>query len=71
MGSEFCTIILFDVKNLKLQILVKFHRRMLREHAQEAFMDHKKYITELIPSERLLIYSVKEGWDPLVQFLGV
>jgi hypothetical protein len=24
-----------------------------------------------VPPERLLVYDVKEGWDPLCEFLGV
>jgi hypothetical protein len=35
---------------------------------------HKKFqrkLEESIPEERLLIYNVKQGWDPLIPFLGI
>lgn len=32
---------------------------------------HNERIKKLIPSNKLLIFDVKEGWGPLVEFLGV
>ncbi|GJJ14852.1 hypothetical protein Clacol_009120 [Clathrus columnatus] len=32
---------------------------------------HNEYIMKLIPSEKLLVYDVTEGWQPLADFLGV
>ena len=35
------------------------------------FQQHTEAVKALIPSERLLVYSVREGWGPLCDFLGV
>ncbi|KAL4886175.1 hypothetical protein BJY04DRAFT_213709 [Aspergillus karnatakaensis] len=32
---------------------------------------HNTEIVSRIPADRLLVYNVKEGWDPLCRFLGV
>jgi len=37
----------------------------------EAFNAHNDAVKALIPAERLLVYEVKEGWEPLCAFLGV
>lgn len=37
----------------------------------KAYEAHNEQVIEAIPSERLLVYDVKEGWDPLCEFLGV
>ena len=40
-------------------------------HTQQEILDHNERIKQLIPPEQLLIYEVGEGWDRLVEFLGV
>jgi hypothetical protein len=35
-----------------------------------AYEDHVDAVRECVPAERLLVFSVREGWDPLCQFLG-
>jgi hypothetical protein len=42
-----------------------------REHAIKVFNEHNAEVKATIPPERLLVYSVKEGWGPLCRFLGV
>jgi len=42
-----------------------------RQHAIEVFEQHNEEVKKHTPSERLLIYEVKEGWEPLCEFLGV
>lgn len=32
---------------------------------------HTAQVQRTIPSDRLLIFNVKQGWDPLCKFLGV
>jgi len=32
-------------------------------------LEHKAYIQRVVPKERLLIMSVKDGWAPLCKFL--
>lgn len=36
-----------------------------------AFKDHEEEVKRTVPPDRLLVYSVKEGWEPLCEFLGV
>jgi hypothetical protein len=37
----------------------------------EAFRRHTAEVEWAIPKDRLLVYDVKEGWEPLCRFLGV
>jgi hypothetical protein len=49
----------------------------LREHMQDRaymtdyFRRHTEEVKRIIPPERLLIYEVGQGWEPLCKFLGV
>lgn len=42
-----------------------------REEAIEAFERHNEEVKRCIPDERLLVYDVKQGWQPLCEFLDV
>src|SRR5215213_1326524 len=42
-----------------------------REHCQAVFAQHNQAVQEAIAPERLLVYDVKQGWEPLCAFLGV
>ena len=35
-----------------------------------AFEQHYKRIKRVVPKERLLVYDIRDGWDPLCRFLG-
>lgn len=37
----------------------------------EAFVAHTETVKSVIPADQLLIYEVKEGWEPLCDFLQV
>jgi hypothetical protein len=37
----------------------------------ESYEAHNKAVRDLIPPEQLLVYQVKEGWEPLGKFLNV
>lgn len=39
------------------------------EHAIRMFNQHTKEVVDTIDPDRLLIYNVREGWEPLCQFL--
>jgi hypothetical protein len=39
------------------------------EHAIRMFNQHTKEVVDAIDPDRLLIYDVREGWEPLCQFL--
>ncbi len=41
------------------------------ERAMELFEEHNRVILQSIPSERLLVFDIAEGWGPLCDFLGV
>ena len=42
-----------------------------REHAINVFRAHNKEVSRTVPAERLLVYDVNQGWEPLCNFLGV
>lgn len=42
-----------------------------KHHAIEVFNRNNEEVRRRVPQERLLIYEVKEGWEPLCEFLGV
>jgi hypothetical protein len=42
-----------------------------REYMVDYFERRTEAIKSEVPPERLLVYSVKEGWDPLCAFLGI
>ena len=61
---------------------VRFVYRLLRRrtfggkeqnsaHATAVFAAHNEAVKRTVPPERLLVYEVKEGWEPLCRFLGV
>ncbi|KAF8518515.1 hypothetical protein BU17DRAFT_90840 [Hysterangium stoloniferum] len=55
----------------KTFVFDKYHEGRLETHAQQELMAHNERIRNLIPSHRLLVYDVSEGWDRLTEFLGV
>jgi len=49
-----------------------FHGRFEdKEYAIEAFERWNEEVKKRVPTERLLVYEVKQGWEPLCEFLGV
>ena len=42
-----------------------------RERAIAIFERHNEEVKKHVPSERLLVYDVAQGWEPLCHFLGV
>lgn len=42
-----------------------------KDHAIQVFNDHNAAVQATVPDDRLLVFSVKDGWDPLCSFLGV
>ncbi len=41
------------------------------EHAMAVFRAHDAEVRRTIPPARLLVYEVRQGWEPLCAFLGV
>src|SRR5262245_5697603 len=49
-----------------------FHGRFLeKDYALEVFERHNEDVRRKVPAERLLVYRIEEGWEPLCSFLGV
>lgn len=42
-----------------------------RAYAIERFKEHTEEVKRVVSPERLLVYEVKEGWEPLCRFLQV
>jgi predicted naringenin-chalcone synthase len=42
-----------------------------REHAIGLYRRHNEEVMSTVPHERLLVYEVAQGWEPLSEFLGV
>ncbi len=42
-----------------------------REHAIEVFRRHNAEVRRTVPPDRLLVFEVSQGWQPLCAFLGV
>jgi len=42
-----------------------------KQHAMGAFERHIQQVKERVPPEKLLVFDVQEGWDPLCRFLNV
>lgn len=42
-----------------------------RQQAIAIFQAHNAAVKQAVPAERLLVYDVREGWEPLCNFLGV
>jgi hypothetical protein len=41
-----------------------------RSNAKERYVEHNAAIKKMVPKERLLVYKLGSGWEPLCQFLG-
>ncbi len=64
--------VLIHQRNMANQIVLEetFGGRFLdRGYAIEVFEAHNRAVQDAIPPEKLLIYEVKEGWEPLCAFL--
>jgi hypothetical protein len=42
-----------------------------KAHCLGVFEQHYERVRRTVPAERLLVYRVQEGWEPLCRFLGV
>lgn len=42
-----------------------------RKHAVCVFGDHNREVQATVPADQLLVFDVKQGWEPLCAFLGV
>ena len=42
-----------------------------KEHTRKVYQGHLEAVQAHVPADQLLVYQVKEGWEPLCTFLGV
>merc|ERR1712228_56593 len=42
-----------------------------KDRSIRVYYDWIEYVKKTVPKDQLLIFNVKEGWDPLCKFLGV
>jgi hypothetical protein len=42
-----------------------------REYALQVYRDHIAHVNSAVPSDRLLVFEAKDGWEPLCRFLDV
>lgn len=49
-----------------------FHGRLTdKDYAISIYNQHNAEVKQYVPSEKLLVFNVKEGWEPLCAFLDV
>lgn len=46
----------------------RFHDK---EHTIKIYEEHIEKVKRYVPAEKLLVYNVRQGWNPLCAFLGV
>lgn len=74
--------LLFNPRLRKVIQCVKFAKRMIFQHhfkgrfqdkvfAETMFNQHIAEVKAHVPANKLLIFDVSEGWEPLCRFLGV
>ncbi len=42
-----------------------------KSYAIDVFNRHNEQVQRVVPPDRLLVYEVQQGWEPLCTFLGV
>ena len=45
-------------------------RFLEKDYALEVFHRHNEDVKAKVPADRLLVYEIKQGWEPLCEFLG-
>lgn len=51
---------------------VQFQGKFLdRDFVEKIWYQHIEEVKATVPKEKLLVYDVKDGWEPLCEFLGV
>lgn len=68
----------YHMANVKFRPLTKFMwidpydgKFGNKQHALQVFQRHIDEVKRTVPAEQLLVFEVKEGWEPLCNFLGV
>ena len=56
-----------DMFHTALEILVE--NEYTSEKARNFYLNYYAKVKKAVPKEKLLVYSVQEGWEPLCNFL--
>lgn len=49
----------------------KLNNMLCKEEWKSQYVKHNAAVMGIVPSNNLLVFNVKEGWEPLCKFLGV
>lgn len=49
----------------------RLRQQLTLEGERQAFLNHYALVRNMVPPERLLDFNVREGWDPLCDFLDI
>jgi hypothetical protein len=58
------------VRFADVMLAQRFGDSLDRENCIRVFTEHNEAVQRNVPPERLLVFRVTEGWEPLCQFLG-
>src|SRR4029079_17598283 len=61
-----------DWQRMVLKVIGDLFDRRMTDKAKliEVYRRHNEEVRRTIPQERLLVYEVADGWEPLCRFLG-
>ncbi|HET9729669.1 MAG TPA: sulfotransferase [Acidimicrobiia bacterium] len=59
------------VQTRKLILEQTFGNRFDRAHCIAVLQEHERDVISSVPADRLLVFDVAQGWEPLCAFLGV
>jgi hypothetical protein len=57
-----------DATSIKREVIDRFEDEA---HVRKVFDAHIEDVKRVVPADRLLVFAVKDGWEPLCTFLGV
>jgi hypothetical protein len=49
----------------------KLYGGVVGMHGRESYVRHMEWLQEVVPEDRLVLFDVKDGWEPLCKALGV
>ncbi|KAF7590722.1 hypothetical protein BBP40_002513 [Aspergillus hancockii] len=52
------------------KIWKEFFDDNFEENGRKAFIEHYEFVKKLVPEDKLLMFDVHDGWEPLCRFLG-
>ncbi|GJJ15939.1 hypothetical protein Clacol_010218 [Clathrus columnatus] len=61
----------WEYKWFIVDAITRYHRGRFFTNAQDEIIAHNQRIIETISADQLLVYEVSQGWEPLVDYLGV